>query len=320
MARHGIVALLAATLLGASVNAGPCKPYSSVALSSTVIVEPTMTGSSTITADITGTTDALETTVTEATTDVTDTTDALETTITEPAIETTGTLETSVIKTTAEGTTDLVETTTTETAIDTTGSLETTSVDTTDVPDTTTTEAVVDTSAVTIETTTTAAAESGCVPTQILANPSFDDNTNGAPWARGLDVSVSQDNPRSQPNFLYNTVVTVSAYPPMFYQRLPALGSSTYELRYWYSLRTAVLGNGFSCTVTPSLNTQVLPSSLTMTDSSSHGFQLSSQYFTAQNPDSPAVLVFNVNCKGNFQSVSIGVDDIALTRLCDGSN
>ncbi|CAG2011797.1 unnamed protein product [Fusarium graminearum] len=291
MARHGIVALLAATLLGASVNAGPCKPYSSVALSSTVIVEPTMTGSSTITADITGTTDALETTVTEATTDVTDTTDALETTITEPAIETTGTLETSVIKTTAEGTTDLVETTTTETAIDTTGSLETTSVDTTDVPDTTTTEAVVDTSAVTIETTTTAAAESGCVPTQILANPSFDDNTNGAPWARGLDVS-----------------------------RLPALGSSTYELRYWYSLRTAVLGNGFSCTVTPSLNTQVLPSSLTMTDSSSHGFQLSSQYFTAQNPDSPAVLVFNVNCKGNFQSVSIGVDDIALTRLCDGSN
>lgn len=78
MARHGIVALLAATLLGASVNAGPCKPYSSVALSSTVIVEPTMTGSSTITADITGTTDALETTVTEATTDVTDTTDALK--------------------------------------------------------------------------------------------------------------------------------------------------------------------------------------------------------------------------------------------------
>lgn len=77
-------------------------------------------------------------------------------------------------------TTDTLETTITEPAIETTGTLETS----------------------VIKTTTTAAAESGCVPTQILANPSFDDNTNGAPWARGLDVSVSQDNPRSQPNFL----------------------------------------------------------------------------------------------------------------------
>ncbi|RGP71758.1 hypothetical protein FSPOR_3124 [Fusarium sporotrichioides] len=289
MARHGIVALLAATILGVNVNAGPCKPYSSAALSSTVTVEPTVTGSSTITADVTETTDALQTTVTEATTDVTDTTDVIETTITESATETTGTLETTVIETTATGTTDLVETTTTEAAIEMS-------------------------TAVLVPTTTTAAGPV-CEPTQILVNPGFDDNNNGSPWILGPGASVSQVNPRSPPNFMYNTL-TQSSTSSTISQELPALGPFTYELQYYFNLQTAVNGRGFSCTVTPTINEQTLAPGQTLTDSGPYGFRLSSQSFIAQDPDSPAALFLTVHCQGTFNTVIIGIDDVSLTRVC----
>lgn len=130
---------LAATVLSVGVNAGPYKPYSSVALSSTIAVETTAT--------------TLETTSSIITADVTDTTDFLETTVTEPA---TGSTET----------TDALESTITESATD------------------------------------TAAGPGPCVETQILGNPSFDDNNDGSPWVFGAGVTVSQIDPRSAPNFL----------------------------------------------------------------------------------------------------------------------
>ncbi|KAF0642289.1 hypothetical protein FPSE5266_04024 [Fusarium pseudograminearum] len=195
MARHGIVALLAATLLGVGVNAGPCKPYSSDALSSIVTLEPTTTGLSTITAEITDTTDGLQTTVTEAATDVTDTTDVLETTVNESATETTGELETTAtVVTTTAGTTDLLETTITETAAETPATLETTATETiasgtTEGIETSTTEIAIDTSTATLEPITTTTAELACVPTQILVNSGFDDNNDGSPWTLGLGIS-----------------------------------------------------------------------------------------------------------------------------------
>jgi hypothetical protein len=171
MARCGILAVLAATVLGVGVNAGPCKPYSSVALSSTIAVDATATthetASSTITADITDTTDVLETTVTAPTTDSTETTVALETTVTET---TTHTAET----------TDTLESTITESA----------------------TETSAETSATFEPTTTINAGPGPCIETQILVNPSFDDNNNGSPWVLSTGVTVSQINPRSTPNFL----------------------------------------------------------------------------------------------------------------------
>ncbi|EXL96116.1 hypothetical protein ACKRZS_007356 [Fusarium odoratissimum] len=155
MARHGILVVLAATVLSVGVNAGPCKPYSSVALSSTIAVETTPT--------------TLETTSSIITADVTDTIDFLETTVTEPA---TGSTET----------TDALESTITESATDTSAA----------------------TSATLEPTTTTAAGPGPCVETQILVNPSFDDNNDGSPWVLGAGVTVSQIDPRSAPNFLIN--------------------------------------------------------------------------------------------------------------------
>ncbi|KAG5749183.1 hypothetical protein H9Q69_003669 [Fusarium xylarioides] len=82
MARQ-LVAILAAALAFSGVSAGPCKPVSSLSLSSTIILETTATAtsyesfSSTITADVTeatgttATTDAIDTTITESATDTT---------------------------------------------------------------------------------------------------------------------------------------------------------------------------------------------------------------------------------------------------------
>ncbi|XEV05039.1 hypothetical protein FSHL1_010326 [Fusarium sambucinum] len=318
MARQGIVALLAATILGAGVNASPCKPYSSAALSSTITVEPTATGSSTITAGVTDTTDALETTVT-ATTEATDTTEVLETTLTESATETTG-LETTVIETTAAGTTDLVETTTTEVAIDTTGALEpttieTTAADTTNVDETTTTEAVVETSAAAVEPTTTAAGPV-CVPTQILENTGFDDNNDGSPWILDEGSTISQVNPRSAPNFVYATMSQTRTFTSII-QNLPALGDFTYHLQYSFNLQTAINGRGFSCQVYPSVNQQRLDASPILTDSGPYGFRAGSNVFVPQTQDSPVLLSLAVQCLGNYNTIIIGLDDVTLTRTCN---
>ncbi|KNB12820.1 hypothetical protein FOXG_12314 [Fusarium oxysporum f. sp. lycopersici 4287] len=92
------------------VSAGPCKPVSSLALSSAILLETTTTAtshetaSSTVTVDVIETTGAFDTTVTDATTDATGTTDAVDTTITGSATDaaTAGSITTFLTATTTE--------------------------------------------------------------------------------------------------------------------------------------------------------------------------------------------------------------------------
>ncbi|QPC78218.1 hypothetical protein HYE68_008970 [Fusarium pseudograminearum] len=239
MARHGFIALLATTILSISVHAGPCKPYSSAALSSiTINIESTATASST---DI-DTTDALQITTTEASTDVTDITEVPETSTTEAATDATGNVETTTTEiSTAVGATDIFETTTTEIATDTTKTLEitateTTAFDTTESLEASSTESATGKSATTAESTTTTVPEPACVPTEILVNPSFDDNNDGSPWTLGQELSIGSTNPQSPPNALYITV-TGSRTRSSITQTLPALSFSAYKLQYAYKVQ-----------------------------------------------------------------------------------
>ncbi|KAH6963122.1 hypothetical protein DER45DRAFT_590967 [Fusarium avenaceum] len=316
MARHGIVAILAAAAFGVGVNAGPCKPYSSVALSSTTIE----TAASTITTGVTGTTDVLGSTVTEtsqATT--TDSTEVLDTTVTETAtgsteatisIEPTITTEvaTTLATTTAEATTTGVtsaEATTTEVTSAEVTSAEATTAEAT-TAEATTAEA----------TTTSVEAPPACDPTQILVNPSFDEDNDASPWVLGTGVTVSQINPRSQPNFLYNTM-TSSRTSTTFFQTLPPLGNLPYQLDYYFNLQTAINGRGFSCSVVPSVNGQALSPSQVVTDSGPYGFRLSSQRFTGDGSTGFGILSITVSCTGTYNTVIVGVDDFSLQRVCD---
>lgn len=157
MARQ-LVAILAAAAAFSGVSAGPCKPASSIALSSTILVETTTAATSHETASSTITADVTETTATDATTDATATTDALDTTITGS---------------------------TTDTA--TAGSITTFL--------TTTTEQSLEQSTTT--TTAGPVGPGPCLEEQVLYNPSFDDNNNGWPWDLNSGVQVSTLSPRS---------------------------------------------------------------------------------------------------------------------------
>ncbi|KXJ89065.1 hypothetical protein Micbo1qcDRAFT_206645 [Microdochium bolleyi] len=280
--------LTAVAALGA--HASPCKPPhgSSNSLSSTSSLSTDVVTysavSSTTKADTTDTVSATSTSATETASTESTSASSTSPTITETASETSSTPEAS-------------STTSTTITTDVTESASATS-STPEVP-----------------TPTPTTSEPPCVETQILVNPAFDDNDDAQPWSLGAGVSVSQINPRSAPNFLYNTL-NQGRLATAFQQRLPALGSFTYELNYFVNLQTAVNGRGFSCRATPSIGDQVLAPSVTLTDNGPYGFRSSSQAFTAQIQDSPVALTVAITCEGSFNVVIIGVDDFSLTRLC----
>ncbi|TVY74955.1 Succinyl-CoA:3-ketoacid coenzyme A transferase 1 [Fusarium oxysporum f. sp. cubense] len=203
----------------------------------------------------------------------------------------------SIITADVTDTTDFLKTTVTEPAA---GSTETT-----DALESTITESATD----------TAAGPGPCVETQILVNPSFDDNNDGSPWVFSAGVTLSQIDPRSAPNFLYNTI-NQGRTRTTFSQSLPALGPYLYRLDYYFKLQTAIQGRGFSCQLTPSINGQTFQSSATLTDSGPYDQRFSSQFFTAQDQGSPATLSVSVQCQGSFNTIIIGTDDFSLTRTC----
>ncbi|KAJ4127915.1 hypothetical protein NW768_008198 [Fusarium equiseti] len=274
MALQRLAVILAVTALSVGVNAGPCKPHTSAALSSTISL--------------------VSTTVLQDTASSTITADATATTITETAVST--------------GTTDVFETTITETATDTTA--------TTDDVTTFLTTAVATEEATSAEPTTTTAAVQPpvCVETQVLVNPSFDDNNDASPWVLEDGASVSQINPRSPPNFIYNTLIQARK-STIISQSFEGVAGFTYRLEYYFNLQTAINGRGFSCVVTPSINDRQLPSAQPLTDSGPYGFRYYQTYFDLEN-DGPATLAIAVECSGSFNTIIIGLDDVALTKVC----
>ncbi|OBS20429.1 hypothetical protein FPOA_06799 [Fusarium poae] len=324
MTRRRTVALLAATIISAIVNASPCKPHSSVVLLSTITYESTATASSAITID------EFQTTVTETSNVVSDTTEGLETSVTDTVAVTSGVFfETSITQTsTARGTADAFgTTTTTEIATDTAGNLETTPTDittvgTTEGVGTTTTEAVIETSPTSIESTTTTVDEPACIPSQILVNTGFDDNKDGSPWTFGTLSTIKNISPHSAPNVLYNAIALSSSSltTVSVSQDLPALGTSTYALQYYFDLYTSYGSSEstpFVCKIAPKLDQQALaPSEILLRTGPYKNWRVSNQYFIPQDPDSPVKLSLTVECVGSGIIV-INIDDVTLPRVCE---
>ncbi|KAK2695797.1 hypothetical protein QWA68_003923 [Fusarium oxysporum] len=283
MARQ-LVAILAAAAAFSGVSAGPCKPASSLALSSTILAETTTTAtshetaSSTITADVTETTGAFDTTATDATTDATGTTDAADTTITGSRTDTA----------TAGSITNFLTTTTTEQSPEQ-------------------------------STTTTTAGPVGpgpCLEEQVLYNPSFDDNNNAWPWDLNSGVQVSSLNPRSPSYCLFNTP-TSSDRATTFSQVLPALGDYEYELVYYITMQNSeVNGLDFSCYANAFVNGKRMRESGSFDQSGPFTYQRVSEVFTPQNSDEAGELRFEIQCDGEFEYADMAVDDVSLTRRC----
>ncbi|KAF5256938.1 hypothetical protein IWW34DRAFT_426676 [Fusarium oxysporum f. sp. albedinis] len=280
MARQ-LVAILAAAVAFSGVSAGPCKPVSSLALSSAILLETTTTAtshetaSSTVTVDVIETTGAFDTTVTDATTDATGTTDAVDPTITESATD----------AATAGSITTFLTTTTTEQSPE--------------------------------QSTTTTAGPVGpgpCLEEQVLYNPSFDDSISSWPWDLNSGVQVSSVKPRSPSYCLLNTLI--SSHPSTtFSQALPALGDYEYELVYYISMQNF---NGFDllCYANAFVNGKKMWDSGNFDGLGPFTYQRVSEVFTPQNSDDAGELRFEIQCEGEFQYAEMAVDDVSLTRRC----
>ncbi|CAG7564500.1 unnamed protein product [Fusarium equiseti] len=220
-------------------------------------------------------------------TTVTSLTDASSTVLSDA---TTVTSATSLAETTSVGVSETAITTSAETTLET-------------LPETTST---------TLATTTSVQAPV-CVPTQVIINPGFDDSTSDdfAPWSSngylGQDHSVS--GPNSLAFWFYNGMGEGSLS-----QSLDNLNGE-----YMFSYRWAVfsatnLMAGFSCTITPYIGSSVLQASdpYEMT-----GWTPDSQrWSTGGNTVSDAELTIKITCSGEYDSLTINLEDVTLTRLC----
>ncbi|KAL6364235.1 hypothetical protein LRP88_02152 [Fusarium phalaenopsidis] len=207
--------------------------------------------------------------------------------------------ETSSVATAETSSTDLAETSSRSLSETTTTLAETLS--------TTTTE----TSSTILETSTTSEAPS-CVETQVVVNPSFDDN-NGAPWTGSGSTTTNNPNSGSHAwivNF-FNGFGSAD-----FAQTLNNLDGN-YRLTYFYHAASWVNGgSGFSCTIQPKVGEQSLPS----TDP----YEINAWMPDSQTWSSGGEIVaetelsFGITCFGEFDQLTIAFDDVTFTRVCDG--
>ncbi|KAJ3546897.1 hypothetical protein NM208_g1787 [Fusarium decemcellulare] len=213
--------------------------------------------------------------------------------------------ETSSVTMVESSSTGLAETSSTSLSETTTSLVETLSTTITE----TSSQTLSETSSTALETSTTSEAPS-CVETQVVVNPSFDDN-NGAPWTGSGSATTEDPNSGS-----HAWAITFSDGYGIaeFAQTLNNL-DGTYELTYFYHAASGVnIGSGFSCTITPSVGDQSLPST--------YPYEVNSWMFDSQTwssgggPVDQEELLFSIGCFGEFDQLTIAFDDVTFTRVC----
>ncbi|KAF4448442.1 hypothetical protein F53441_8165 [Fusarium austroafricanum] len=167
------------------------------------------------------------------------------------------------------------------------------------------------TSIIVAETTTTTAAPI-CVETQVVINPGFDSSDNDKePWTGGgfliHDGVYSYRNALSM--FFQNGGGQANVA-----QTLSNLDGN-YKLSYRYTLASAVnVFAGFSCTIQPQIGGVSLPSA-DLADYS--GWTLETQTWpSGSQPVAQAELLLSLSCSGEYEQLTINLDDITLTRVC----
>ncbi|KAF4466234.1 hypothetical protein FALBO_6913 [Fusarium albosuccineum] len=302
MARHGLIAVLAATAFGVlGVEAGPCRVSSRTSDLSTA---------TTTSVDLSSTaTETLSSTTTESSVTVTSSTETASTT---------ETLSTDVSSTETASTTETASATdvssTTETSTTETSTTETSTTITTETSMSTT-----ETSSTAETTTTTTTAEeqpAPCAETQVLENPGFDDSSDGTPWVLGPDVTVSEQGPRTEPNDLHLQFNGGGTITKTFSQTLTDLDAGTYQLEYYIAMHTAVNGRGFNCQAIPIIGDEQLSGGPVVGDDGPSGWRYGTAFWTPTQHVDQADVVINVKCSGSYNFVIIAAEDFSLTRRC----
>ncbi|KAL5627050.1 hypothetical protein FOBRF1_001393 [Fusarium oxysporum] len=169
------------------------------------------------------------------------------------------------------------------------------------------------------ETASTAVAEStttteapACVETQVVVNPGFDDSDSSkSPWFG--DGSLTTDGPNTAPNAI-SFVFTNGQGNAQISQTLSNL-DGTYRLAYKWGVFSGVnVGAGFSCGITPKIGDNTLLSAYPY---EYVGWTPQSQIWSsAGNVVAQADLSFVLQCSGEYDQLTINIDDITFTKLC----
>ncbi|RSL44318.1 hypothetical protein CEP54_014734 [Fusarium duplospermum] len=167
-------------------------------------------------------------------------------------------------------------------------------------------------------TTATTSSAEVCVETQILLNPSFDDNDNGTPWVFGQGTEFTNELARSQP---YGVIarLTPQDNTRQFSQTIAKVSPSNYRLQYYLDNYSSVNAASFTCYVTPSINGQQLSQSIEVGTVGPVGYVQAEAFWSTPSETEDATdveVVFSVTCEGDYDLILIALDDTSLTRVC----
>ncbi|KAF5577671.1 hypothetical protein FPCIR_11997 [Fusarium pseudocircinatum] len=184
---------------------------------------------------------------------------------------------------------------------------------------TATTTLVETTSTVLEETTSTAVAEStttteapACVETQVVVNPGFDDNGNSkSPWFG--DGSITTNGANTFPNAI-SFVFSNGGGNAQISQTLTNL-EGNYRLSYNWGVFSGVnVGAGFGCSITPKIGNDII---LGVYPDGYTGWTAESKTWSSgSNAVAQADLSLVLACSGEYDQLTINIDDITFTKLC----
>ncbi|KAI8650997.1 hypothetical protein NCS57_01435300 [Fusarium keratoplasticum] len=181
-----------------------------------------------------------------------------------------------------------------------------------------TSTSLAESSSTTIAETSTTSEAPDCDTTQVLVNPSFDDD-DGAPWA-GIGNLRSDSEPRTGSHNLQVPSFTFlgGGDTYTFSQTLTNL-NGPYRLSYYWrvaSFSSWVPDAGFSCSVVPTVGTRQFDGVSPW--SGPNSWTEATEVWTPSSPSGhvdQATVSFTVSCIGDFSQMVLAIDDVTFTEI-----
>ncbi|UPL00392.1 hypothetical protein LCI18_011326 [Fusarium solani-melongenae] len=179
-----------------------------------------------------------------------------------------------------------------------------------------TSTSLAESSSTTIAETSTTSEAPDCDTTQVLVNPSFDDD-DGAPWT-GIGSLRSTTEPRTGSHNLRAVFNGGGGEIYTFSQTLTNL-NGPYRLSYYWriaGISSWMPDPGFSCDIVPTVGTRrfngVSPWS------GANSWTEATEIWTPSSPSGhadQATVSFTVNCNGDFNQMVLAIDDVTFTEI-----
>ncbi|KAJ4246848.1 hypothetical protein NW762_013400 [Fusarium torreyae] len=189
---------------------------------------------------------------------------------------------------------------------------------TTALPDTPTTDeaestvtALVDTTTTTQPESTTTTATAGCVESQLLVNPGFDDSSSGiSPWIS--NAALTQNQPQSGTNAL--SAVFNNGQPDYYIKQTLQSLNGKYQFSYYYRVVSISPGADYVCNIQLSAGSAGAYGE--MYDSVGGWRTGSVTLDIGDDTLAQADVRLGVICFGEFTRIEVNIDTLAFTRIC----